>query len=108
MGCEQKDRKRQSSRFPGAGIKSARMQMKRFSATNRKRLRGPPECSGLVNVLKKLRTFEEQDQRKIMQTCQQDCRASRWDSRFYDLDNSKAISLEILHSATCFITSRAL
>lgn len=57
---------------------------------------------------KKLRTFEEQDQQKIMQTCQQDCGGSRWDLWFYDLDNSEAASLEILQSAACFITSRAL
>lgn len=84
------------------------MQMKRFSVANRESLRGPHEGSGLVNLLKKLRTFEEQDQLKIMQTCQQDCRGFKWDLWFYDLDNNKAASLKMLHSATGFITSRAL
>lgn len=84
------------------------MQMKRFPGISRGSIRGPRECSGLANLFKKLRTFEEQDQQKIMQTCQQDCGGSRWDLWFYDLDNSEAASLEILHSADCFITSRAL
>lgn len=89
-------------------MKSAFMQMKRFPGTSRKSIRGPRECSGLANLLRKLHTFEEQDQQKIMQTCQQDCRGSRWDLWFYDLDNSEAASPEVHHSAACFITSRAL
>lgn len=84
------------------------MQMKQFPGTSRGSIRGTHECGGLANLFKKLRTFEEQDQQKIMQTCQQDCGGSRWDLWFYDLDNSEAASLEILHSAACFITSRAL
>lgn len=83
------------------------MQMKRFPGISRGSIRGPHGCSGLANLFKKLRAFEEQDQQKIMQTCQQDCGVSRWDLWFYDLDNSEAASLEILHSADCFITSRA-
>lgn len=102
------DRKQQSPCYPRAGMKSVFMQMKRFPRTSDGSIRGPHECSGLANLFKKLRTFEEQDQQKIMQTCQQDCGGSGWDLCFHDLDSSEVASLEILHSAACFITARAL
>lgn len=61
-----KDRTPQSSCFPRAGMKSVFMQMKQFPGTSRGSIRGTHECSGLAHLFKKLGTFEEQDQQKIM------------------------------------------